>query len=125
MIVTSKITMPYIGKVLSVNHCCYGGGYRGRLREEVREWMSILAGKTSFIPPTFRSKPVTIKLWGTFRDRRSTPDLANLHKVIGDALAKGLGMNDVDFRFVDEGYGLDKQKEPELIMTIIMKGVEQ
>lgn len=116
----SKVEMPYIGYVLSVNHCCYRGGYGGRLRKEVADWMRELAEKVEWIPPTFREKPVTIGLRGVFRDRRSTPDLANLHKVVGDAIARGLRMDDVDFRFEDKGYRLDKTARPCLEMTITM-----
>lgn len=116
MTFTFEFAMPYIGHVLSVNHCYYPRGHR--IRREVRMWMRDLAGMASCVPPPCRTPPVIIGLRGVFRDGRSTPDLANLHKVIGDAVAKGLGMNDVDFRFRDEGYSLDKKAAPQLTITI-------
>lgn len=116
---TISVEMPYIGKVLSVNHCCYGGGYRGRLRREVREWMSILTDQVRIrLLPNLCRPPVTVRLAGVFRDRRSIPDLANLHKVVGDAVAKGLGMNDCDLMFEDRGYTLDKAVKPCLRILI-------
>lgn len=120
MKIASKITMPYIGGILSVNRCCYGGGYGRKLRREVVAWMKELAEKAGWIPPAFRSLPVTVRLRGTFRNRRATPDLANLHKVIGDAIAAGLEMNDRDLNFVDGGYSLNKMAEPFLEIKIEM-----
>jgi len=97
-----KVTMPYIGQVLSVNSYKLTIGKRrtSRTRTEVTVWMWELADAVAgckFIPP------ITVKIFGKFRDGR-VPDLDNLHKVIGDALKVGLGIDDRHFIFVDLGY---------------------
>lgn len=91
-----KIVMMYWGG-LSVNR--YKIGKTKCTDPKVKKWMSILAqvikGYSSELQP-----PITIKLSGRFRDERY-PDLSNLHKVIGDAVQMGLGINDKFYRFVD------------------------
>jgi len=122
MQVSCKITMPYIGSALSINHWYYE-----RTRKNTKEdakWMADLAEKAAEIPPTFRLYPVTVELRGTFKDRRSVPDLHNLHKVIGDALANGLGMDDVDFRFADKDHGISTDGSCWLTIKVIF-GTEQ
>jgi len=98
-----KIIMPYIGRVLSVNYYKVvgrGGVKTNRTKPETERWMGELADKVRGLP--FGSN-LTIKLFGKFRDER-VPDLSNLHKVIADAVAEGLGVDDKDFKFVDLGY---------------------
>ncbi len=93
------IDMEYIGGVLSVNHYKYQGRFT---KPSVRQWMDELALVISQIARDKKFKPpVTIKVDGFFADQRATPDLHNLHKVIGDAVEQGLGINDRDFRFQD------------------------
>jgi len=92
-----KVTMAYIGKSLSVNHFKYFGKYT---KPDTKLWMQNLA----FIIRSYCKNwqpPVTIKLSGGFLNERSRPDLHNLHKVIGDAVQDGLGINDKHFSFVD------------------------
>ena len=112
-----QISMPYIGSCLSVNHCKYKGWYY--TRKETREWMRAL---TLYANHHLRNSvvklPPTIHLTGIFKDKRSTPDLSNLHKCISDALELSLGINDREFRFVDEGYTIDKSKLPMLIIGV-------
>lgn len=62
-------------------------------------------------------QPVQIQLSGRFMDKR-VPDLANLHKVIGDALEAALGINDKHFLFRDLGYTIDKNADPKLYIRI-------
>lgn len=120
---TSKCTieMPYIGGVLSINHCYYRG--TRRYKKAVVDWMGDLSLKSSYIALTFRQYPVIIRLTGTFKNHAAAPDLHNLHKVIADALAHGLGMNDQWFRFEDEGYGVSKTTPPKIVMKLTMGGV--
>jgi Holliday junction resolvase RusA-like endonuclease len=92
------VTMHYIGGILSVNR------YKtreGAVKSQVQRWMEDLAWAVSF---EWRKKrlepPIRVRLDGYFKDPR-VPDLHNLHKVIGDALENGLGINDREFRFED------------------------
>ena len=103
-----KIEMPYFGN-LSVNRYKIvgrGGRPTNATKPEVLNWMSDLADSirehTNF--SEFYGMPVLIKLTGFFYDDRATPDLSNLHKVIGDAVEPALGVNDREFKFLDEGY---------------------
>ena len=113
---TVIFAMPYIGGVLSVNHYKHKGGIY--TKREVKNWMDALALLDN---SKLRGKkvrfPVIIHIHGLFKDKR-VPDLANLHKVVGDALEVALDINDKHFRFVDEGYMIDKGRLPELIIGI-------
>jgi len=108
------IGMPYIGKVLSVNHYKYAGGRY--TRKEVKHWMEALGWliKGSHIEEW--ELPLTVRCDGVFKDKRSQPDLSNLSKVILDAIEETTGVNDRDMRWQDGDvtYG----DEPRLIITI-------
>ena len=118
-----QIFIPYIGKGLSVNH--YKPDGRHTL-PEVTEWMSILATLARWeLNKGYKVKvPVIIHLYGRFKDNRSTPDLHNLHKVIGDALKQVEYIpDDKEFLFQDEGYSIDKLADPELIIGVDVEGI--
>lgn len=117
-----EIRIPYIGGILSVNRYKYKGGIH--TKREVKNWMDALAiltnnemRKLEICPSTFPTHPIKIHLSGIFKDNR-VPDLANLHKVVGDALEMALDINDKHFRFIDGGYLIDKEQLPELIIGI-------
>lgn len=95
---------PYIGKRCSVNHAYI----RGRiLHPNAKAWRDALAICAHIQLVTHKlCAPLTIKLFGRFKDKRSCPDLANLHKLIGDAIQDATGIDDRDFLFEDEGYEL-------------------
>jgi len=110
------IIMPYIGKVLSVNH------YRGRRRDggeyvksETRDWMEELGWKIKMYHIEDWSLPLHVTCSGVFKDKRSTPDLSNLSKVILDAIEETTGINDVNYRWHD---GTISYGEPELVIEI-------
>ena len=115
-----EISMPYIGKRLSVNHYMgknkYGAWF---IYPEVVQWMQALTASANYHLRNSKVKqPPTIHLSGIFKDYNNAPDLNNLHKVIADALQGALGINDREFRFHDEGYTIDKSKDPTLIVGI-------
>lgn len=62
--------------------------------------------------------PVQIAVSGRFKNERSTPDLANLHKLIGDALEMALGINDKHFCFHDRGYTISKDEDPMIYVCV-------
>ena len=95
---------PYCGKRCSVNHAYI----RGRiLHPGAKAWRDALAICAHIQLVTHEPRaPLTIKLFGRFRNKRECPDLANLHKLIGDAIQDATGIDDREFLFVDEGYEL-------------------
>ena len=114
------IQMPYI-KDLSVNHYLgrrKGGGYY--VKQEVKDWKEEFGWKIKQYHGTKPIEdwklPLTVKCSGTFKDKRSQPDLHNLSKVILDAIEETTGINDRDMRWRDGNvyYG----KEPRLYITI-------
>ena len=110
-----QIPMPYIGSCLSVNHYKVGKYYT---RPETKQWMVALQVRANFhLGRAVVKYPPVIHLCGIFKDKRSCPDLNNLHKVIADALIPVLG-DDREFRFVDEGYTIDKSKLPMLVIGV-------
>lgn len=108
-----KVVMPYLGGILSEN--AYKMATR-RTKPFVKRWMRELAEKVQDLNVP-ESENYEVRLFGKFTDERR-PDLSNLHKVIGDALEKGLGTNDKHFLFKDEGYDLGHM-DPELEITIV------
>jgi len=114
----AEISIDYIGSCLSVNHYKVGKYYT---RPETKQWMKLLHYKWIVLQDKHKltlKLPPTIHLSGIFKDKRSCPDLHNLHKTIGDALEPAFGINDREFRFIDEGYTIDKSKDPMLIIGI-------
>lgn len=114
-----QISIMYPGSVISVNHYKYSGGRY--TRPEVKEWMAALS---SIIRLALKKnkvvEPVQIELLGRFKDWR-IPDLANLHKVIGDSLEEALGINDKYFEFHDKGYTIDGNADPMLYIRLKVK----
>lgn len=107
-----KVVMPYFG-TLSVNRYKIvgrGGLHTSRTRPEVIKWMQELTEKVRGYQPY--APTMTVYLTGRFVDERC-PDLANLHKVIGDAVKEGIGLDDKFYLFVDRGYTTGHSK-PEL-----------
>jgi len=97
-----KIVMPYIGRALSVNYFKVvgrGGRKTNKTRPETQMWMKELAEKVKALN-LGSNTGLVIKLMGRFRDERF-PDLANLHKVLGDAIEMGCGINDKYYKFID------------------------
>jgi len=111
-----QIVMPYIGFHLSVNAMkIMRRGRRGPNFPEVDDWMFQLALKVSHLKGQFKP-PIRVRLFGRFRDNRH-PDLHNLHKVIGDALEKGLGVDDKYILISDGGFELGHEKQ-ELVIAL-------
>ena len=119
------IVLPYIGRVLSINHYRYRR--TGPIRRETKRWMDDLAQRVADLWAKQDAPSILyVKLSARFRDRRSAPDLANLHKVIGDAIEAGLAkagkpLDDRYYRFEDEGFTTDKHQEPQVY--IVLEGV--
>jgi len=107
-----EIVMPYIGGVLSEN--AYKMPTRGT-KWVVKRWMRELAQKVALLGME-DGKTYRIGVHGKFCDERR-PDISNLFKVISDAIQFGSGVNDKNFRMVDEGYETGCLN-PELVITI-------
>ena len=113
------VIMPYIGNCLSVNHYHIGKTYH--IKPETKQWMGVL---TYLVRHEFeRGKltprlPVRIIIKCFFKDRRNACDPANLHKVIGDAVAAALKLNDKDFLFEDEPTEYNKELEANISIAI-------
>jgi len=89
------------------------------MKREARDWQDALAWLAyaechNYTVP----QPVQIAVSGRFKDERSTPDLANLHKLIGDALQMALGINDKHFCFHDRGYTISKDEPPMIYVCV-------
>lgn len=111
-----QVVMPYIGGVLSVNDYKIrgrGGAPTNATKPVVKMWMAELASKVKAFPC---DGELTIELEGFFVDDRA-PDLHNLHKVIGDSIKVGLGVDDKGFKFVDIGYSVGYDR-PQLVLTL-------
>lgn len=108
------VEIPYLN-LISVNKykIVKGGRPTNKTRPEVEQWMGELADRVRHLE---LAPPILIKLSGKFKDYR-IPDLANLHKVIGDALQEGLRINDQDFFFHDTGVDVG-YPNPTLIIEI-------
>lgn len=114
------VDLPYIGKVISVNH--YLGKRKSHygfyVKGETKAWMDELGWKIKSAHIEEWNLPLTVKCDGLFRDGRSTPDLSNLSKVVLDAIQEAIGVNDVNMRWHDGTVKIDSNKEPTLWITI-------
>lgn len=96
------IEMDYPGSVISVNH------YKGWAddgntftRKEAKDWMEELGWTIKPLHLERWRLPLTIRCSGTFKDKRSTPDLSNLSKCTLDAIEDATGINDRGMRWQD------------------------
>lgn len=112
------IRVPYIGSVLSVNHYKYNGGRY--TRPEVKRWMELLAWKLGEYRVEWNTirLPLYLNIGGVFKDKRSTPDIHNIIKIIADCIEDVTGLNDKGYSITTDAPVVDKNKEPELIITI-------
>lgn len=113
---------PYEGKHCSVNHAYIRGRY---LRPASRRWRDNLAlflrAKLNILGVEF-TPPLTISLYGYFKDKRSRPDLDNLCKLIGDAIQAATGINDAEFLWELEGSAVG-HKRP--LIRISIRGSDE
>jgi len=105
------VEMPYIGKILSVNHY----KHFWYTKRETRDWMELLGWKIKTSHIEDWKLPLKVRCDGRFKDKRNQPDLSNLSKVVMDSLEEASGVNDRDMRWEDGNvtYG-----EPMLWITI-------
>jgi Holliday junction resolvase RusA-like endonuclease len=108
------VTLDYPGSCLSVNHYKIQGRFT---RPETKYWMEQLsmAIKLSMNSHKWQS-PLTVRIDGLFKDRRSTPDMHNLMKCIADAVQQATGINDKDYKTETGVAG--RSNEPKLIITV-------
>ncbi len=108
-----KITveMPYIGASLSINHY----KYKYYTKPETKEWMIELQWKIKPSHIEDWELPLVVTCDGRFKDKRSTPDLHNLSKVILDSIEEVTGVNDRNMKW---RCGEVTCGEPTLFITI-------
>jgi len=111
------VEMPW-RKNLSVNHMRFGPGGHYRKKPEVQEWMAVLTWGTKAqqwmkdIP----TDKVAIVVDFYYPDARRRDD-HNFYKVICDAVAAGLGIDDKDIR-ISTGEIVVDREEPGFTITI-------
>jgi Holliday junction resolvase RusA-like endonuclease len=94
--ITDVIEMPWLEN-LSVNHCRMGPGGNWNLKPDVKGWMDRLAWEVKPLNILNYGLPLTIIVDLRFPDARRRDD-HNYYKVICDAVAMGLGIDDKDIR---------------------------
>jgi|SRR3989304_8506011 len=112
-----KVTMPYIGGVLSVNSYKVrgrSGVATNATKRVVKLWMSELTEKVKGFE---HGGDLVVTLFGKFTDGRS-PDLDNLAKVILDAIKVGIGLDDRYIKFRALGYSVGWER-PVLEITLL------
>lgn len=108
------INISYPGSVISINHYKHGW----YTKKECRAWMDGLGWMVKEYHIETWLLPITVKVSGVFKDKRSVPDLHNLLKVICDAIEAVTGINDRGYRTETGDAVIDKTKEPELTIEI-------
>ena len=108
-----EIGIHYPGAVISVNHY----KHKWYTKRECKDWMLLLEWMVKEYHIEDWKLPLTVRCSGVFKDKRSTPDLSNLSKVVLDALEEVSGVNDRNMRWQDGdiSYG----DNPELTIEII------
>lgn len=114
------VTMPYIGGNLSVNSYKIigrGGRRTNKTKWDVEVWMGKLTDEVKSLKIFPTEFPIVVSILGKFEDNRY-PDIHNLHKVVGDAIRDGLGIDDKFFQFSDPDPEVNCNP-PELVITIL------
>jgi len=108
------IEIPYLGAVISVNHYKFQGRYT---KPEAKAWMDELGWRIKEYHIEDWKQPIKVSVSGVFRDKRSTPDLHNLLKIICDSIEETTGINDryMQTATTDPLIGTE---EPVIIITI-------
>ena len=73
---------------------------RGIVRSDVKRWMGELTWAIRLMAAAENIEwkaPLYVKIDGEFKDKRSTPDLHNLSKVICDGIEEATEVNDRDY----------------------------
>jgi len=112
------VNIEYPGAFISVNHY----KYKHFTKPEAKQWAETLgwlikAALAQYTMPPIEdwNQPITVRVDGVFKDKRSAPDLHNLLKIICDVVEEVSGINDRTFLTETGGvtYG-----EPRLTITI-------
>lgn len=111
------IEMDYPSSIISANHYKYRGGIY--TKPEAKAFMTELGWKIKPYHIEDWKLPLTVRCDGVFKDKRSTPDLSNLSKVILDAIEEATGINDRNMRWQDGDISFG---EPKIIITITGAG---
>jgi len=90
------VDMPW-GRDLSVNHCRMGPKGNWHLKEHVEAWMERLSWEVKPLNVLNYGLPLMVTVDFRFPDKRKRDD-HNYYKVICDAVAAGLGIDDKDLR---------------------------
>ena len=94
--ISNVIDMPW-ERDLSVNHCRMGPMGNWRLKASVEAWMERLGWEVKLLNVLNYGLPLTVIVDFRYPDKRQRDD-HNFYKVICDAVAAGLGINDKDIR---------------------------
>lgn len=73
----------------------------GTIKRQVREWMEQMAFMIRALKNSASLEfkpPVTVKIDGVFKDKRSMPDCQNFVEIISDSIEDALGINDQLFK---------------------------
>ena len=121
---TGKGQLNSIQVVMVYVPSCSKNAYKfrdGRIKPEVRQWMDDLAW---MISAWSRGEgitwepPLKVLIGGTFRDKRSTPDIPNFVDIINDSIQQGTGVNDQQYKVETELPAIDPTVEPRIAITI-------
>ena len=107
---------------ITVNHYLgrsKGGGYF--VTAPARQFMEELGWRLKSSHIEEWNMPISVTTSGRFRDKKNTPDLSNLSKVILDGIQDLTGVNDQNFRWRDGTISWEKTMEPMLTITVAEK----
>ena len=110
--------------VMVYNPNCSKNAYKyrdGRIKQDVKDWMNDLAWMISAWSRSSNitwKPPLHILIGGTFKDKRSTPDIHNFCAVINDSIQDGLGVNDQQYQVETALPRIDPSVEPRIAITI-------
>jgi len=115
--ITVKIHYP--GSDISVNH--YTGRRKGGgtyVKAEAKDFMTELGWLLKSAHIENWTMPISVTCSGRFKDKNNTPDLSNLSKCILDGIEELTGINDQNYRWHDGTITWNKDKLPELTITV-------
>ena len=115
---SARIYMDYPGAVISENHA-YGRRKGGGtyLKPEAKAWGEKLGWFAKMYHVETWDLPITVRISGTFKDKRSCPDLQNL-KIVWDSIENVTKLNDRDYRTETAEPVIDSSVEPQIVVEI-------
>ena len=113
----ATIKMPYIGSVITENHCYGRNGKHSYMKAEAVEWQNDLIALVQNCGVKDWQLPLKVRVEAVFKNQRESCDVHNF-KCLFDGIQKATGLNDRNYHVETVPGVIDKKVEPHILITI-------